>query len=48
MRSIANIRRGLGQRVAGAALIYGGNEAQRRGEYDVVPYTEIRRWLGGA
>jgi len=48
MRSIANIRRGLGQRVAGAALIYGGNEAQRRGEYDVVPYAEIRRWLGGA
>lgn len=48
MRSIANIRRGLGQRVAGAALIYGGGEAQRRGEYDVVPYTGIRRWLGGA
>ena len=46
MRSIANIRRGLGQRVAGAALIYGGSEAQRRGEYDVVPYAEIRRWLG--
>ena len=48
MRSIANIRRGLGQRVAGTALIYGGTEAQRRSEYDVVPYTEIRRWLGGA
>ena len=48
MRSIANIRRGLGQRVAGAALIYGGSEAQRRSGYDVVPYAEIRRWLGGA
>lgn len=48
MRSIANIRRGLGQRVAGAALIYGGGEAQRRSEFDVVPYAEIRRWLGGA
>ena len=47
MRPIANIRNGLGQRVAGAALIYGGAEAQRRSEYDVVPYTEIRRWLGG-
>ncbi|MEQ1838457.1 MAG: DUF4143 domain-containing protein, partial [Candidatus Nitrotoga sp.] len=48
MRSITNIRRGLGQRVAGAALIYGGGEAQRRSEYDVVPYTEIRHWLGGS
>ncbi len=48
MRTIANIRRGLGQRVAGAALIYGGSDAQRRSEYDVVPYTEIRRWMGGA
>ena len=47
MRPIANIRSGLGQRAVGSALIYGGAEAQRRSEYDVVPYTEIRRWLGG-
>ncbi len=47
MRNIANIRNGLGARAIGSALIYGGTETQRRSEYDVVPYTEIWRWLGG-
>lgn len=47
MRNIASIRNGLGARVTGSALIYGGIEAQRRSEYDVVPYADIRRWLGG-
>lgn len=47
MRSIANIRNALGARATGSALIYGGKEAQRRSEYDVVPCTEIWRWLGG-
>lgn len=47
MRNIASIRNVLGARVTGSALIYGGVEAQRRSEYDVVPYADIRRWLGG-
>lgn len=46
MRTLGNIRRGLGADVAGAALIYAGDEAQRRSAYDVVPYRDIRRWLG--
>ncbi len=35
------------KRLHRSTLIYSGAEAQRRSEYDVVPYTEIRRWLGG-
>lgn len=47
MRTIMNIRNALGTRITGAALVYGGMEAQRRSEFDAVPFTEIRRWLGG-
>lgn len=48
MRTIANIRRGLNEkRAVRSALIYGGAEAQRRSEFDVVPCTAIGRWLGG-
>jgi hypothetical protein len=47
MRPIAGIRRALGARRTQAALIYGGFEAQRRSEFDVVPYSDVRRWLVG-
>lgn len=47
LRTMPAIRRGLGNRLSAAALIYGGSEAQRRSEYDVVPYAEIRRWMTG-
>jgi len=47
MRPIAGIRRALGARRTQAALIYGGQEAQRRSEFDVVPYPETWRWLQG-
>lgn len=45
MRSIAAIQRTLGERVSGSALIYGGDEAQRRRDFDVVPFTDVRAWL---
>jgi predicted AAA+ superfamily ATPase len=47
MRAIAAIRRGLGERVAWSALVYDGNAAQRRSDFDVVPCLELRRWLMG-
>ena len=47
MRSLDAIRRGLGERVAWSALIYDGNEAQRRSDFDVVPCRALQRWLAG-
>ena len=47
MRSLEAIRRGLGERVAWSALIYDGNEAQRRSDFDVVPCRALQRWLAG-
>jgi predicted AAA+ superfamily ATPase len=47
MRPIAGIRHALGARRTQAALIYSGIEAQRRSEFDVVPYSDVRRWLVG-
>jgi uncharacterized protein len=47
MRSIAAIRRSMGERVAWSALVYDGDEAQRRSDFDVVPCRELKRWLSG-
>lgn len=47
MRSVAAIRRNLGSRVKWAALVYAGDEAQRRSDFDVVPCADLRRWLTG-
>jgi len=47
MRAIAAIRRSLGDRVAWSALVYDGEEAQRRSDFDVVPCRELKRWLSG-
>lgn len=47
MRSVAAIRRGMGERATWSALVYDGAEAQRRSDFDVVPCTELRRWLIG-
>ena len=47
MRGAAAVRRGLGARADWSALVYAGDEAQRRGDFDVVPCTELRRWLMG-
>lgn len=47
MRAVAAIRRGLGSRPTWSALVYDGAEAQRRSDFDVVPYLELRRWLTG-
>lgn len=47
MRSVTAIRRGLGERVRWSALVYDGVEAQRRSDFDVVPCTDVRRWLSG-
>jgi predicted AAA+ superfamily ATPase len=48
MRSMASIRRGLGERPTWSALVYDGDEAQRRSEFDVVPCRDLERWLTGA
>lgn len=47
MRGVAAVRRGLGDRAAWSALVYDGDEAQRRSDFDVVPYRMLRRWLSG-
>ena len=51
LRPLERVRAVLGERVAGAALIYGGNERQRRTALDVTPYSGVDEWLrerGGA
>lgn len=47
MRSIAAVRRGLGERASWSALVYDGVDAQRRSDFDVVPCRDLRRWLTG-
>lgn len=47
MRAVAAVRRGLGNRATWGALVHDGDEAQRRSDFDVVPYRELRRWLTG-
>jgi hypothetical protein len=47
MRSIAAIRRSLGERVAWSAMVYDSDEAQRRSDFDVAPCRELQRWLSG-
>ena len=41
MRPISNIRRTLADRVSGATLVYGGNEAQRRSDFSAIPLAGI-------
>lgn len=48
MRGAAAVRRGLGGHMTWAALVYDGEEAQRRSDFDLVPCRELRRWLTGA
>ena len=48
MRAGEAVRRGLGNRVRWAALVYDGSEAQRRSSFDVVPCGDLRRWLIGS
>ena len=47
MRNVAAIRRGMGK-TTWAALVYDGNEAQRRSEFDVVPVRQLSRWVRGS
>lgn len=43
VRPIANIRRALGERIAGATLIYGNTETQRRSEFSAIGLTGITK-----
>lgn len=47
MRNVQSIRKGLGARTAWSALLYDGDEAQRRSDFDVVPLRQVQRWLQG-
>lgn len=46
MQAVARVQAVLGERVAGATLVYAGAEAQRRSAFEVLPYTQVREWMG--
>ena len=41
-RVVADI---LGERVKDMSLVYGGKDYQKRSDFEVLPYTEIKQWL---
>ncbi|MRR50401.1 MAG: ATP-binding protein [Rhodocyclaceae bacterium] len=48
MRAAAAVMRGMGGRATWSALVFDGDEAQRRSDFDLVPCRELGRWLRGA
>lgn len=41
-RVVANI---LGDRVKDMSLIYGGEDYQKRSDFEVLPYKNLKQWL---
>jgi len=45
MRPIRKIAEILGERVKSMSLVYGGEDYQKRSDFEVIPYREIGAWL---
>ena len=45
MRPIRKIAEILGERVKSIGLVYGGEDYQKRSDFEVIPYREIGAWL---
>lgn len=47
MHAATKVKAVLGERVASMTLVYGGEEAQQRSAFAVLPYTHVQNWVKG-
>lgn len=47
MQAAMRVKAVLGERVASMTLVYGGEEAQQRSAFTVLPYTQVQDWVKG-